>query len=59
MTRIEFSSHRKGEKRLQTIGIVHGIIISLVYTVRENKKRIISARRASKNERETYDEENA
>lgn len=57
--RIEFSSHRKGEERLQTIGITHGVIISLVYTVRKDKKRIISARMASKNERETYYEENA
>lgn len=56
--RIECSSHRKGEERLQTIGMVRGVIISLVYTVRKNKKRIISARRASKNERETYYEEN-
>ena len=25
--RIEFSSHRKGEERLQTVGIVHGLIV--------------------------------
>lgn len=55
--RIEFSSHRKGEERFQTVGSVHEIIISIVYTVRKNKKRIISARRASKNEREKYHEE--
>ena len=54
--RIEFSSLRKGEERLQTIGMVYEVVISLVYTIRKNKKRIISARRASKNEREIYEE---
>ena len=57
--RIEFSSHRKGEERLQTIGTVNGVTISLIYTIRENKKRIISVRRANKNERETYHEKNS
>lgn len=56
--RIELASFRKGEERVQTIGVVHEIVISLVYTIRKNKKRIISARKASKNEREAYYEEN-
>ncbi|EKD53924.1 MAG: hypothetical protein ACD_60C00140G0003 [uncultured bacterium] len=55
--RIECSSIRKGEERTQTIGMVHEVIILLAYTVRKDKKRIISARRASKNEREAYYEE--
>ncbi len=59
LDRIEFVSHRKGEERFQTIGMVHGVIISLIYTVRKDEKRIISARRASKHERETYYEKNA
>lgn len=54
--RIEHSSFRKDEERLQTIGMVHGVVISLIYTVRKSKKRIISARRASKNERGYYEE---
>ncbi|OGT61435.1 MAG: hypothetical protein A3E85_00810 [Gammaproteobacteria bacterium RIFCSPHIGHO2_12_FULL_45_12] len=58
-SRIEFSSIRKGGKRLQTLGLVHGVVISLIYTARKSKKRIISAKKASKNERETYYEKNA
>ena len=55
--RIEFESIRSGEKRFQTIGIAHEVVLFLVYTLRGKKKRIISARRASKNEREAYYEE--
>jgi uncharacterized DUF497 family protein len=53
--RIELESERAGEKRSQTIGMIEGIIIVLVvYTHRSQKKRIISARRASKKERAVY-----
>lgn len=54
--RIEFENNRKGETRCQTIGMVHDIVLFLVYTSRGRKKRIISVRRASKNERKAYDE---
>ena len=54
--RIEFENIRKGETRIQTIGMVHDIILFLVHTSRGRKKRIISVRRASKNERKAYDE---
>lgn len=54
--RIEFENNRKGETRFQTIGMVHDIVLFLVYTSRGRKKRIISVRRASKNERKAYDE---
>ncbi len=54
--RIEFDNNRKGEIRFETIGMVHDVILFLVYTSRGSKKRIISVRRASKNERKTYDE---
>lgn len=53
--RIEFENIRDGEKRFQTIGIVNGVALFLVYTSRGRKKRIISVRRASKNERKTYE----
>lgn len=58
-TQIESSARAtaRERKRAQTIGMVAGIVILLVYTVRQGKKRIISARRACKNERETYYEE--
>lgn len=53
--RIEFNSIRNGEKRYQTLGIVEDLVVLLVvYTDRDEKKRIISARRASKKEREVY-----
>jgi uncharacterized protein len=56
LNRIEFENHRKGETRFLTIGMVHDIVLFLVYTLRGGKKRIISVRRASKNERKAYDE---
>ena len=36
--RIECSSFRKDEERLQTIGMVHGVVISLIYTIRVIKR---------------------
>lgn len=52
--RIELESSRKGELRCQTIGVVYDVILFLVYTVRGKNRRIISVRRASKNERKAY-----
>jgi uncharacterized DUF497 family protein len=54
--RIEFECLRNGEVRFQTIGMVHDTALFLVYASRGRKKRIISVRRASKNERTAYDE---
>lgn len=56
MNRIEFIDNRKnyGETRYITIGMVNEVILCVVYTVRKFIHRIISARKASKNERETY-----
>lgn len=51
---IEDSRENYGETRIQTIGTVNGVVIFVVYTQRKGKKRIISVRKASKNERETY-----
>lgn len=57
--RIEAMDDRKnyGENRYQTIGMVNNIILYVVYTYRNKVRRIISARRASKDERKTYFEE--
>lgn len=53
--RIEFNSIRNKEQRYQTIGSVNDLVVMLVvYTCRNEKKRIISARKASKKEREIY-----
>jgi uncharacterized DUF497 family protein len=52
--RIELEIVINGESRFQTIGTVHDVVLFLVYTNRGNKRRIISVRRASKNERQAY-----
>lgn len=45
----------QGETRTKAIGVVKGeLIIVVIYTDREQKRRIISARRAGKNERDRY-----
>ena len=53
---LEYEDNRKnyGEKRFFGIGILRGIEISVVYTRRRKKIRIISARRARKDERKRY-----
>ena len=44
-----------GEKRFKIIGkIKEKIIVAVVYTDRENRIRLISARKARKNEKEKY-----
>ena len=53
--RIELESERNNEIRYKTIGIIDfKLVILLVYANRGKKKRIISARRASKKERAVY-----
>ena len=47
--------HDYGEPRLVAIGLdSNGVVLNVVYTVREDSIRIISAWKASKHERETY-----
>ncbi len=43
-----------GEERLRAIGMFRGMEIVVVYTLRRQRKRIISARRAKRYEREEY-----
>ena len=45
---------RKGEDRVVAIGSIEGIDIVVVYVLRGNRRRIISARRAHRNERQDY-----
>jgi uncharacterized DUF497 family protein len=47
-------SDREGEMRWTAIGLLAGREICVVFTERENVCRIISARRARKNERRAY-----
>ncbi len=43
-----------GEQRIAAVGVVNGIELFLVYTWRGPNRRIISARRANRHEREAY-----
>jgi uncharacterized DUF497 family protein len=54
--RIEKEDRRRdyGESRYITIGKVVDILLTVVYTMRKDKYRLISARRASYDEREAY-----
>jgi uncharacterized DUF497 family protein len=42
------------ETRIQVIGIVNQVVLFVVYTKRNGKNRIISARRVNKNEQRQY-----
>ena len=44
-----------GEIRLRAIGRVRETVLAVVFTDRTDRRRIISARRASRRERETYE----
>ena len=44
------------ETRWKIIGKIYGSIISVIYTMRNKTVRIISARKASKKERQEYNE---
>jgi uncharacterized protein len=43
-----------GERRFKAVGRAGPAILAVIYTDREQRRRIISARRASKHEREQY-----
>jgi uncharacterized DUF497 family protein len=47
-----------GEMRRMVTGLVGGRLITLIYTERENRYRIVSARKASRGERYEYEENN-
>jgi uncharacterized DUF497 family protein len=44
-----------GEQRFVAVGELGGDIISVVYTWRGNRRRLISARRATRRERKEYE----
>jgi uncharacterized DUF497 family protein len=48
-----------GEERRKAIGIVGEYLVAVIYTDRQDRRRIISARRARKNERRQYDQSKA
>ena len=49
------SRSQHGENRLVAFGVLEDRMIAVVYTDREGARRIVSARRASRNEREDYE----
>lgn len=53
---LEVRSDQKGEIRWKAIGLLEGLEITVVYTLREGRRRIISARRAQQNERRAYNQ---
>lgn len=53
--RIERQSYRNDEERYEVIGEVNSNVLLVAYVIREgNVYRLISARRASRNERKSY-----
>jgi len=50
----ETMDSRRGEDRVVAIGSVEGIEIVVVYVTRGKRRRIISARRAHRHERQDY-----
>ncbi len=51
---IEDSRFDYGERRFVTFGLLNESVIAVVHTERENRIRIISARKATKHERSNY-----
>jgi uncharacterized protein len=53
---LEYEDHRRhyGERRMVAIGEIEGEILFVVYTWRGGSRRIISARLASRRERDAY-----
>jgi uncharacterized protein len=52
--RLEIRSHQNDEERWLTVGELEGRCIALVFTRRDKTIRIITARRARKNEERAY-----
>jgi len=52
--RVEKRSDRANEKRYITVGEVNNRVIAVIYTLRGENVRIISARKARKNEEREY-----
>jgi uncharacterized DUF497 family protein len=51
---VEDKRREYGERRWNALGEVEGIVLHVTYTERDEDIRIISARRASRDERESY-----
>lgn len=51
-----WADHREynGEVRFKALGLVDGILLRVVFTIRNNNYRIISAHKAGRNDRRIY-----
>jgi uncharacterized protein len=47
-----------GEERWKAVGLVTGRLLAVIYTQRDDKVRIISARRATRHEQQNYYQQN-
>ena len=54
---VEDSRYSYGEQRFVTFGVLQGRVIAVVHTDRGESVRIVSARKATKNEQRTYFQE--
>lgn len=52
--RIVQRSPRHKEARWKTVGLIFGVLFTIVYTLRHSAVRLISARRASRRESQAY-----
>lgn len=52
--RLRIRSDRRGEPRRRVIGLTGGLVVAVAYTLRGRKRRIISARLASRQERRRF-----
>ena len=52
--RIEWTDEVRGESRWNTLDLVDGTELFVVYTIRLNAIRLISARKATRHERQVY-----
>ena len=54
---VEFPDHRRdyGEVRIGAYGVASDVVLFVVYTRRGTVRRLISARKAGTDERQTYD----
>jgi uncharacterized DUF497 family protein len=48
------TDNRRDEPRYRAVGVVKGFVLSVAYVMRDDVCRIISARRASRHERQHY-----
>lgn len=54
---VEDSRYSYGEQRFVTFGVLQGRVVAVVHTDRGESVRIVSARKATKNEQQTYFQE--